>query len=167
MACSGVNFTLSLSSEDFKSSKEALPEKACFQMKCGSYCSLWSSREKSCLVARIPYVLGILSTSAAFAPNCHPEGGQSPRYWPQFHGDMAPPNCEKTKNMGSALNGGCRLCSGIGDSGSRSVSVRHGCYSWALQRSSQGVSDRFLRIVEVVLPQGRLSSTSKCTTAMS
>jgi hypothetical protein len=35
-------------------------------------------------------------------------------------------HCEKPKDMDSAVNGGCGLCSGIGDSVSRSVAVRHG-----------------------------------------
>ena len=92
-------------------------------------------------------MLGVLSSSAACSA--------SARYWPQYHGHTAPQHCEKTKNMGSALNDGCGLCSAIGDSGSRSVTVRHGV---ALQQSKNH---------EVVLYKGQLSSTSKCTNAVS
>jgi len=68
------------------------------------------------------------------------------RYCPHYHGDMAPPHCGKTKNMGSALNDGCGLCSGIGDNGSRSVTVRHGI----------AALDRYLRIRRSFCPKADL-----------
>ena len=57
-------------------------------------------------------MLGVLSSSA--------------RYWPQYRGHAVPHHCAKTKDMDSPVNYGCGLWSGIGDSGTRSVTVRHG-----------------------------------------